>query len=493
MHLAELVKAVPGAVLEAGGRRGDPEVSSVECDSRLVTDGSVFVAIRGGQERDRHQFVEDAVARGAAAVVVEDDDAPSGAAARIRVRNCRLALAEFGALVNGHPATGLRTVGVTGTNGKTTTSLMVRHILEAARISCGYVGTLGAQVGDDMEDLANTTPEASDLQVLLRRMVEVGRSAVVLEVSSHALALDRVAGIDFDAVVFTNLTRDHLDFHGSEAAYLEAKARIFERLAGGSAARAVVNLDDPVSSLLLERAAGRSTTFGRHAEAEVRLLEAVDTDSGTDITLHTTSGTVAVRSRLTGEFNCSNVMAAVACAHGLGIDREAICLGLESLDSVPGRLEAIDEGQEFHVLIDYAHTPAGLETVLRTAREVTRERLICLFGCGGDRDAGKRPLMGQVASHLADVVILTSDNPRRESPEHIISEISAGLRCGREAMTYVDRQEAIFLAVELARAGDTVVIAGKGDESHQVFADRIVKFDDREVARRALRSRLPRA
>ncbi|HIC68901.1 MAG TPA: UDP-N-acetylmuramoyl-L-alanyl-D-glutamate--2,6-diaminopimelate ligase, partial [Candidatus Latescibacteria bacterium] len=236
MHLAELVKAVPGAVLEAGGRRGDPEVSSVECDSRLVTDGSVFVAIRGGQERDRHQFVEDAVARGAAAVVVEDDDAPSGAAARIRVRNCRLALAEFGALVNGHPATGLRTVGVTGTNGKTTTSLMVRHILEAARISCGYVGTLGAQVGDDMEDLANTTPEASDLQVLLRRMVEVGRSAVVLEVSSHALALDRVAGIDFDAVVFTNLTRDHLDFHGSEAAYLEAKARIFERLDGGGAA-----------------------------------------------------------------------------------------------------------------------------------------------------------------------------------------------------------------------------------------------------------------
>jgi UDP-N-acetylmuramyl-tripeptide synthetase len=491
MRLAELIKVVPGAVLEVGETE-NPEVSSIECDSRRVTDGSVFVAIRGGQERDRHQFVADAVARGAAAVVVEENDVPSGGAARIRVRNCRLALAELGAWVNGYPAAHLCTVGVTGTNGKTTTALLVRRILEAARISCGYVGTLGAQVGDDMEDLANTTPEASELHDLLRRMVDGGRDAVVLEVSSHALALERVAGIEFDAVIFTNLTRDHLDFHGSEAAYWEAKARVFERLHCCGTARAVVNLDDPVSSLLLERAAGRSITFGRHMEADVRLLEAIDTDSGTDIRLHTGSGDFEVSTRLTGEFNCSNVMAAVACAFGLGIGRKAVCLGLASLDNVPGRLEAVDEGQGFHVLVDYAHTPAGLETVLLAARKVTRERLICLFGCGGDRDVGKRPLMGRIASKLADVVMLTSDNPRSESPKNIIADITAGMKC-RDALSHVDRREAIFRVIELARAGDTVVIAGKGDESHQVFADRAVRFDDREVAREALHGRLSRA
>ena len=468
----------------------DVEVTSIECDSRRVQHGSMFVAIRGGEEEDRQHFVGDAIRKGASAVVVEEGtpevDGVS-AITRITVPSCRKSLAELAARFNEYPARDLLTVGVTGTNGKTTTALIVREILEAAGQSCGYLGTLGKFVSGDFEEMPNTTPEASQLHSVLGDMVTAGKRAAVMEVSSHSLVLGRVEGIEFDAAVFTNLTRDHLDFHGTEEAYFEAKAALFEQVSDAVDRRpVVVNVDDGAGLVLASRYHANSITFGRAEDADVAVLGAASVDTGTDIVLRTPLGQIEVHSRLTGAFNVSNVMAAVACGIGLGVDAAAITAGVQSLEGVPGRFEQINCGQPFRVIVDYAHTPAGLETVLQTARALTGQRLICVFGCGGDRDVGKRPLMGGIAADLADVVVLTSDNPRSESPDGIISDIAAGTSGATEM--YIDREEAIRAALESAAAGDVVVIAGKGSEDYQIFADRTISFDDRQVARQALGS-----
>jgi len=481
--LRQLLEVLPGASVVGSL---DVPVQAIECDSRRVEPGGLFVAIRGGQERDRHDYVPHALARGAVAVVVEEELA-RGSATMIRVEDCRAAVALLATRFHSRPADELLMVGVTGTNGKTTTALLIRAILESAIGSCSYLGTLGALNHGEWQPLANTTPEAPDLHRALRAAADSGTRAVAMEVSSHAMALQRVAGISFDAAVFTNLTRDHLDFHGSESAYFESKSRLFSQLSPGSDGRAVINLDDARAPELMGISAGRCTTFGRTPSADVWPLEISHDHGCTHMRLSTPAGEMAVETRLTGSFNCSNIVAAVACGIALKVDPKALAEGITSVDQVPGRFERIDEGQRFDVIVDYAHTPAGMETVLGTARELSRGQLICVFGCGGDRDRGKRPLMGEVAERLADRVFVTSDNPRSESPEGIIAGILGGMRHPGHARVLLDRREAITDAIGAAEADDIVVIAGKGDESYQVLSEATIDFDDRQVARECLR------
>ena len=383
------------------------------------------------------------------------------------------------------PGQALLNVGVTGTNGKTTTAFLLRSVLDAAGLPCGYLGTLGFWCDGELEKMDNTTPEAIQLQGLLRQLVDAGKRAAVLEVSSHGLALKRVEGIPFRAAVFTNLTRDHLDFHGTWEAYFAAKARLFECLQEG--AIAVINADDTHADELARRTQARVVTYGCGPEAEVRLQRADASPQGTHLCLDTPAGSIEVQTHLIGRFNHYNTMAVVATGLALDLDAVALCHGLAALDSVPGRCERIAEGQDFAVVVDYAHTPDALERVLHAARDLGSGRLICVCGCGGDRDRGKRPLMARVAGELADWTVLTSDNPRSEDPQRIIDEMTAGMPDSSEVHSEVDRAQAIAMALAAAHSGDVVVIAGKGHEQEQELADRVVAFDDREVARRVLR------
>ncbi len=416
-----------------------------------------------------------AVANGAAALIVErvlEVDVP-----QLVVESSRQAMAAAAAAFYGHPSADLDIVGVTGTNGKTTTVFLVHAILEAALGSAGMLGTIESRVGGVVEPVARTTPESVDLQATLRRMVTAGDRACAMEVSSHALELERVTGVRFAVAGFTNLTQDHLDFHPDMEHYFAAKARLF------CAAPGAINVDDPYGRRLAGIAAGPVLTYGRAEAADVR-PHAVEIGPGGTIGLivSTPRGPVPLDVRLRGGFNVSNVLCAVALAELLELPHAAVRAGIAAVDGVPGRFEPVDAGQPFTVLVDYAHTPDGLSNVLHSAREITSGRLICVFGCGGDRDRGKRPQMGRVARRLADVAIVTSDNPRSEDPDAIIAEIMAGVAMDAEP----DRRVAIERAVALARPGDVVVIAGKGHEQGQQFADRTLPFDDRTAAREAL-------
>lgn len=481
MELKYLLEELPDAHVD-----GDREVdlTRIHCDSRRIEVGDLFVAIRGGQERDRHLFVGDAVARGARAVVVEEE-VDCGQATRVRVGDCRTAVARLAARFYAFPANEMSNIGITGTNGKTTTAFLLRSILEAAGLPCGYLGTLGCWIDRVLEPVDNTTPEATELHRLLRSMVDAGKRAAVLEVSSHGLALKRVEGIPFCAAVFTNLTRDHLDFHGTWDRYFTAKARLFEDLAEDGVA--VINLDDPMAAKLIERTRGRVFTYGYNQAAQVRFQQTEPGPLGTSLHFDTPLGPIAVEAYLTGSFNCYNVMAALATGLALELDPVAVCRGIAALENVPGRFERIAAGQGFEVIVDYAHTPDALERVLQAARELGPKRLICVFGCGGDRDRGKRALMGAVAGEFADLIVLTSDNPRSEEPEQIIADIAAGVPQSSESRCEVDREQAIITTLAEAQNGDILVIAGKGHESTQELADRVISFDDREVARRALK------
>ncbi len=459
----------------------DIQIDRITCDSRSSGPGALFVAIRGGEEQDRHQFVPDAVGRGTAAVVVEEGT-PVGTATQIQVGNCRRSLALLAGAFYGRADRELTKVGITGTKGKTTTAFLVQQMLEAAHRPCGYVGTLGCIITDELDkNLRNTTPEAADLHRLFRAMREAGKTAVAMEVSSHALVLDRVGGVQFEVGVFTNFSRDHLNFHQTSEHYFAAKARLFDQ-----SDRAVVNADDPAGQRLLSGLAVPVFAYGRSAAAQVRLLEYRRTPEGMVLRLETPFGEYELASRLTGGFNCYNILAAFACGYALELTPEAMAKGIAALGQVPGRFERVEVGQDFEVIVDYAHTPASLETVLQTARELTRNRLTCVFGCGGDRDRGKRPLMGGIAGELADRVIITSDNPRSEVPEAIIAEIATGVKDRGKAELIADRRAAIERALGSSLPGDVVVIAGKGHEAEQIFVDRTIEFDDRKVAREVL-------
>ncbi len=495
MTLAELLAGVAADVVY-----GDPAVpvTGVRTDARQVQPGEVFVALpgyrtEGGESRaDRHAFVEQALDHGAAAVVVERLPERSLPTTVVQVSDGWSAAAALAAAFHGHPSRQLTMIGVTGTSGKTSTTYFIEAVLAAAGRKVARLGTIEYRFGTTLLPALQTTPEADELQRLLRQAVDSGLDTCVMEVSSHALELRRVGAVAFDVAVFTNLSQDHLNFHPDMHAYLRAKGRLFEELAsGGKAATAVVNLDDPHSQYILGINSGRLLGYGRAPEAQVRAIATTTGLDGTRLTLLTPEGSADVRLQQLGDYQLHNGLAAAAVGTALAIPLPTIVQGLSQATEIPGRFELIDEGQEFRVAVDYAHKPDALERLLRSGRALGPRRLIVVFGCGGDRDRGKRPQMGRIATALADVVVVTSDNPRSEDPRAIVDEIVAGCeaRPGVVVETIVDRAEAIRRAIELAEARDLVLIAGKGHETYQILGERRIHFDDREQARQALRRR----
>jgi UDP-N-acetylmuramoyl-L-alanyl-D-glutamate--2,6-diaminopimelate ligase len=463
----------------------DVEISGLAYDNRLAAPGTLFFCVPGFT-RDGHEFAADAVARGAVALVVERPLALP--VPQIRVPSARAAMAPAAAAFYGDPTAALDVVGVTGTNGKTTTAFLVRELLEAAGRRTGLLGTVKSVIGGVEHEVKRTTPEAIDLQRTFSEMRAAGDVACVLEVSSHALELHRADAIHFAVAVFTNLTQDHLDFHPTMEDYFAAKRMLLSgRPPGLPAPRAaIVNIDDPYGSRLASELE-RPITFGlRSPGADYRGADLQTGLEGSGFTVHTPEGTIALRSPLRGEFNVYNVIGALAAARALDVSAATCVAAIATAGQVPGRFETVDEGQRFAVVVDYAHTPDSLENVLRAARGVTQSRLLVVFGCGGDRDRGKRPLMGEIARRLADDVFVTSDNPRSEDPEAIIAEILQG--SGADVAHDPDRHAAIARAIESAERGDVVVIAGKGHEQGQEFADgHTFPFDDVTVAREVLR------
>ena len=455
------------------------EITSLAYSSRRVIPGALLFCVPGFRA-DGHDFAADGVARGAAALVVER---PLGLGVpEVVVPSVREAMGPVAARFHGHPTAMLRVVGVTGTNGKTTTAFLIRGVLEAAGVPTGLLGTVKSVVGGREEPVERTTPEAIDLQATFRRMLDAGDEACVMEVSSHALELGRARGIHFASRVFTNLTQDHLDFHPSMEAYFQAKRRLFE-----GPGPAVVNLDDAYGRRLAEELPG-AVTYAIDAEgADVRAREVSFDAGGARFRCETPDGAADVRMRLPGLFNVQNALAAIAAARTLGVPLDTAAAALARAERVPGRFEPVDEGQPFAVLVDYAHTPEALDNVLRAARALATDgRLHVVFGAGGDRDRSKRPVMGRIAAELADRVLVTSDNPRSEDPEAIVREILAG---AGEVEWELDRRRAIAQAVMTAEPGDVVVIAGKGHEQGQEFAGgRKEPFDDVTVVREALRA-----
>ena len=475
-----LVELRRADLLVAAPNQG-PDPSALSADSRAVAPGAVYVAVRGSQA-DGHRFVPDAVRRGAAAVVVE---AAAGAGVpEIVVRDGRRAAGVLGAAWYGHPARKLALVGVTGTNGKTTTTGLIRHLLNATGAS-GSIGTLGAfdGKGDAVLSTAGTltTPGPIDLQATLAALVERGVERVTMEASSHSLDQGRLDGLRFDAGVFTNLTRDHLDYHGTMESYLAAKLKLGGMLAERGVE--VVNLDDTAWAVM--PVSSRRVTFGVHPAADVRATGIVLDAAGSRFRLEGCFGTTEVTLPLLGDFNVANALAAAACALGLGMPLADVAARLATSPQVPGRMELLSE-TPCVVLRDYAHTPDALERALATLRPLTRGRLVVVFGCGGDRDKGKRPIMGRIAAEGADVAVVTSDNPRTEDPAAIIDDIEQGMG-GIAHQRIVDRMEAIHTALRQAHPGDTILLAGKGHENYQVLGTEKVPFDEREIVSSAVK------
>ncbi|MFL6583119.1 MAG: UDP-N-acetylmuramoyl-L-alanyl-D-glutamate--2,6-diaminopimelate ligase [Chthoniobacterales bacterium] len=469
----------------------DRAVESIAYDSRRVQRNSMFVALRG-EKVDGHNFVGPALEKGASVIVVEREEVCPRATCII-VENTRTALADLAVAFYENPARKLKLAGVTGTNGKTTTTFLIKHICEKAGLRCGLLGTVRYEIGERILPAVRTTPESLDVQDLLAQMRNAGCKAAALEVSSHALVQERVRGIEWDVAVFTNLTQDHLDFHGTMDAYFEAKATLFTGLAGQklkTKAAAVINIDDRYGERLLERI-GRERpviTYGSGVRADFRMSSYRPEFGLTSFQLDARGKTYLVRAPLIGRFNVANATAALAAASSLGVGlREAIA-SLAQSPQVPGRLEAVPARRQFQVFVDYAHTPDALLNVVKTLRELEPRRLIVVFGCGGDRDRQKRPLMARVCDQFADFSIITSDNPRKEDPDAIIAEAEKGFRSDHYEKI-PDRAQAISRAISLAEPRDIVLIAGKGHETYQEFADHTVPFDDVQVARRAIENR----
>jgi len=485
------VEALPG-VLGASETKGalHGEWERVRYDSREVSPRDVFVAV-SGLKQDGHAYVGPAAKKGAAAAVVEHF-VPGAEIPQVRVADARRALAILAAEETRHPSRELVLAGVTGTNGKTTTAHLIRAVFEEAGMKAGFIGTVGYEFDGRREAAPHTTPEAPDLMRMLRDWRARGATAVAMEVSSHALALERTYGLAFDVGVFTNLTQDHLDFHGTLESYRDAKARLFRTETRGDRTKrftGAVNVDDPVGRWIQERADCPVVGFGTGAEAEIRAEDIRLRPDGTAFRIRHDGEVTPVSLRLRGAFNAMNALAAFAAARALGIPSASIVRGLKKLSVVPGRLETVDEGQPFQVLVDYAHTPDALERALEAVRAFAPARLLCVFGCGGDRDKGKRPLMGSVAARLADKVILTSDNPRSEDPAAILRDIEAGVRGSTNVRTILDRAQAISAGIDACAPGDALLIAGKGHETYQIIGSKTLPFDDREAARAALRGR----
>ena len=467
-------------------------VAGIAYDSRAVAPGDVFVALKG-QHADGTSFARQAVERGAAAIVSEEP-APDGVHVPwAMVEDARLALSVLAATFYRDPGAEMRVIGITGTNGKTTTAYLLASIFDAAGMRCGILGTVGYRIGDEVREATRTTPEAPEVQSLLREMVDRACGACAMEVSSHALSLRRVDGIPFAAAIFTNLTRDHLDFHADMDDYFRAKRRLFEMLPRN--APSLINVDDPRGPSLLE-AGGRPVTYAINRPADVTPGPLSFSLGGLSLDVRTPGGTVHVTSKLVGRPNVYNILAAVSAATALDLPVDAIERGLQLLDGVPGRFQVVSDARdEVTVVVDYAHTDDALRNLLETARPLAPGRLLTVVGCGGDRDRTKRPLMGAVAGRLSDLIVITSDNPRSEDPNRIIEEVQRGLTpdtrkdSAQRLLTIVDRRAAIATAIELATPGDVVLVAGKGHEKYQVIGDQTLPFDDVAVAREALARR----
>jgi UDP-N-acetylmuramoyl-L-alanyl-D-glutamate--2,6-diaminopimelate ligase len=471
----------------------DVAISGVQYDSRKVTPGSLFVAIPGTQT-DGHLYLDQAAANGAAAVLIERPvPVPEGITA-VRTDNTRRGLALTSARFYGYPTDRLLVVGVTGTNGKTTTTHLIEAVCREAGLLTGLIGTIQNRIGERTVSAIRTTPESRDLQELLAEMTAAGVQVVSMEVSSHALELERVTGCEYDIAVFTNLTQDHLDFHPDMQAYLDAKARLFTGLHDGrKSARnvktAVINIDDPWGPEIASRTAARILTYGLDRKAAVAATDIRLDPEGARFSVVHGQMVTGLELHLTGMFSVYNSLAAFAVGLALDLAPETIKKALESVKGVPGRFEAVKAGQPFGVIVDYAHSPDSLENVLKAAAEFARRRVIVVFGCGGDRDRSKRPLMGKVAVANSDLAFITSDNPRTEDPMAIINEITAGLT-GVDPSRYrvvCDRRQAIAEALQAARPGDIVIIAGKGHEPYQIVGQEYLPFDDRQVAAEILK------
>ena len=488
--IGQLAELVTGSVVTGNP---DTEITGIEHDSRKVGKGTLFVCIPGVHV-DGHKFIPQAVAAGAQAILTtrSDIEVPEGIAV-LQVPELQPALDTIVPFFHDYPARTMRVIGITGTNGKTTTSYITRAILREAGYKVGLIGTIQIMIEDEVLPIHNTTPDVVELQHTLAMMRDKGMDYVVMEVSSHALDQNRVAGIEFDTAVFTNLTQDHLDYHKTLENYKLAKAKLFDHVSEPGKKQgktAVVNIDDAASETMLAHAKCAHLTYAIEKEADLRATDILVHANGAEFTLnHASFGKMPLKLHITGIFNVYNVMSAVGAALAEHIEPQHIKTALTAFTSVPGRFELVKAGQDFSIIVDYAHTPDGVENVLKTARKIAKKRIIAVFGCGGDRDRTKRPIMGRLAAELADVVIATSDNPRTEDPDFILSQVEAGVKEAigtKHHEKITDRRQAIFRAVELAEKDDIVVILGKGHENYQILKDKTIHFDDKEVARDAV-------
>jgi UDP-N-acetylmuramoyl-L-alanyl-D-glutamate--2,6-diaminopimelate ligase len=484
-QLEKLIELIPGAKVKSGSI--DKIITDLTIDSRQVKKGSLFVCIKGVHV-DGHKFIEQAFEAGAAAVLVEDFvKAPEGLTV-IKVNDTTEAMTTVAPWFYDYPGKQMRIIGVTGTNGKTTTTNIIRIILRKAGFKVGLIGTINIMIEEQVETSHNTTPDVVDLQKVLYRMLEAGCDYVVMEVSSHALALKRVAGIEFDVAALTNITQDHLDFHGTFEKYREAKAILFTNLHIGAkkGKTAVFNTDDYSAKTIMARTKTPIMTYGKAVTNDVYPLAFEVAAKHMRLNLSTPVGEMDLLLHITGEFNVYNVMTAVAVMLAEKIDKKTIIDVLDGFAGVPGRFQLVEAGQPYTVIVDYAHTPDGLDNVLKTARQITKGKLWAVFGCGGDRDNKKRPIMGRIALELADNLVVTSDNPRSENPELIILDIEKGLAgapAEKKIHKITDRKEAIEFALSHAEADDVIMIAGKGHENYQILRDKTIHFDDCEVVR----------
>ena len=493
MTVAQLMAALNGqvAIVEQRGAL-DRTVTSVTDDSRAIASGSLFIAVKG-ERVDGHRFVAQAAQAGAAAIVAQES-VEAGSLPFVKVADSRKALGFIGSRFYGDPSARLSMIGVTGTNGKTTTTYLCKALLEGIGRHVGLIGTVAYQIGVETIPGSHTTPGALELQGLLMKMTQAGLNSVVMEVSSHALAMDRTAGCEYDAAVFTNLTQDHLDYHRTMEEYFQAKLRLFTGLGKGkkTGQRAIINMDDPRGAEV--RAACRVPVWGYAVKSQADLkAERVHLSmNGSAFSAATPAGTFAVESRLVGEHNVYNLLGAIGVALHAGATCDQVREAVTKVINVPGRFERVSAGQDFMVVVDYAHTEDALVRLLTAAQALKSHRIITVFGCGGDRDRGKRPKMGRAAVEFSDVVVLTSDNPRTEDPMVILREVEVGVREALQSRSHVeyhlvpDRREAIGMAMRLARTGDIVLIAGKGHEDYQIVGTKKVYFDDREAVREAI-------
>lgn len=485
--LREIISLLPDVSVSGNA---DILIKDIQHDSRKVKEGALFVCIEGGKA-DGHAFLQQAKECGAVAALVQKHIAePPEGLVIIKVSDTREAVKEIAPFFFDYPSRKLRLLGITGTNGKTTTTYLLKSILQRAGYQVGIIGTIQNMIGERIVPAENTTPDVVDLQRLLAEMAESGMDYAVMEVSSHALALDRVAGCEFDLAVFTNMTQDHLDFHQTFENYLSAKQRLFALLQDGEGKKerktAIVNLDDPAGVEMAKASSVTTLSYGIKQQADFMALAADVKAKGTRFILRWPQGEEEMQLKITGFFNVYNVLGAIAAAIAEGIEMPTIKAALQDFKSVSGRFELVDGGQDFSVIVDYAHTPDGLENILQTAKQIAKRRIIVVFGCGGDRDRTKRPIMGGIAAKYGDVVLATSDNPRTEEPKAILQEIEVGIKdnlsAGKLYEKIEDRRQAIGRAIELAQTDDLVVIAGKGHEDYQILNTGKIHFDDKEVA-----------